>query len=119
MVRRRRMERAQYWRRGIRDQKARGLSLSAFCKEREVPASSFFSWRRKLADRQRAGENENVGEREDTAAKFVPIELPSPPAAMRSCCEVVLPDGCRILVPARFDAGSLRDILSALTERPC
>jgi len=40
MVRRRRMERAQYWRGVIRDQKASGLSISAFCKEREVPASS-------------------------------------------------------------------------------
>ena len=106
-------ERERYWRGVIRDQKASGLSISAFCREREVPPASFFSWRRKLADRERSVA------REDTAAKFVPIELPSPPAATRSCCEVVLTDGCRIIVPARFDAGSLREILGALREQPC
>ncbi len=113
MVRRRRKDREQYWRGVIRDQKASGLSISAFCREREVPAASFFSWRRKLADRRRADEREN------TAAKFVPIELPSPPAATRSCCEVVLPDGCRIIVPTQFDAESLREILMVLKEQPC
>jgi hypothetical protein len=108
------VEREQYWQGVIRDQEASGRSISAFCREGKVPMSSFFSWRRKLADRHR----KRIAERADTAGKFVSIELP-PPAAAQSNCEVVLPDGCRIIVPARFDAGSLREILSALRERPC
>ena len=54
----------------------------------------------------------------NAAAKFVSIEFPSP-AAEPLCCEVVLPGGCRILVPAQFDAESLREILGVLRERPC
>jgi len=119
MARRGSKERERYWRGVIRDQKASGRSISAFCREHEVPAASFFSWRRKLADRDRAGELENADEHEDTAAKFVPIELPSPPAATRTGCEVVLPNGCRIIVPTQCDAGWLREILGALQEQSC
>jgi transposase-like protein len=119
MVRGRNTEQEQYWRGVLGDQLSSGLSITAFCREREVSAASFFSWRRKLADRDRGVAHENAVEREETAAKFVPIELPSPPSAVRSCCEVVLPDGCRIIVPVRFDAGSLREILGALREQPC
>jgi len=41
-------EREQYWRKVIRDQAASGLSIAAFCREHQVPAASFFAWRRKL-----------------------------------------------------------------------
>ncbi len=119
MVRGRNAEREQHWRGVFGEQESSGLSITAFCREREVSASSFFNWRRKLAERDRGVAHENAVEREETAAKFVPIELPSPPSAVRSCCEVVLPDGCRIIVPVRFDAGSLREILSVLREQPC
>lgn len=119
MVRGRNTEREQYWRGVIGEQESSGLSITAFCREREVATASFFNWRRKLADRDRGVTHESPVEREETAAKFVSIELPSPlppPPAVQSCCEVVLPNGCRIIVPARFDAGSLREILSALKE---
>ena len=68
MVRRVSKERAQYWRGVIRDQKASGLSISTFCRERKVPAASFYSWRRKLANRQLPVELE------DAAAKFVALD---------------------------------------------
>jgi hypothetical protein len=31
----------------------------------------------------------------------------------------VLPDRCRIVVPAGFDADSLRQLLSVLEDKPC
>lgn len=109
MTRRRNVERDQHWRGVIRDQEASGLSISAFCREREVSAASFFSWRRRLTQL----------DRNDTAAKFVPLELHAPPTATRASCEVVLPDGCRIIVPIQCDAKWLREILAAIKERPC
>jgi len=129
----------------ILDQQTSGLSISAFCRERKAAAAGFFRWRKKLAERRRETEAvsttsaANLGNPTSapddptpapgdptprrsrnarTAAKFVSIELPSP-AAEPLCCEVVLPGGCRILVPAQFDAESLREILGALRERPC
>ena len=83
MVRGRNTEQEPYWRGVLGDQLSSGLSITAFCREREVSAASFFSWRRKLADRDRGVAHESAVEREDTAAKFVPIELPSPPAATK------------------------------------
>ncbi len=108
MTRRRNVERDQHWRGVIRDQEASGLSISAFCREREVSAASFFSWRRRLTQR----------DRKDAADKFVPLELHAPPAAPRASCEVVLPDGCRIIVPIECDANWLRGILEAVQGTP-
>ena len=107
-------ERVRYWRGVMRDQKASGLSISAFCRERNVPAASFFNWRRKLAERKRPVELEDV------AAKFVALELPpSPPASTRPGCEVVLPNGCRLIVPTQCDTSWFREILVALQESSC
>ena len=113
MARRGSEERERYWRGVILDQRTSGLSISAFCRERKVPEGSFFNWRRKLSERQ----VERPVKFEDAAAKFVSLELPpSPPAATRSGCEVVLPNGCRLIVPMQCDAGWLREILGALQE---
>jgi len=121
MARRQSLERERYWRGVIREQRASGLGISAFCREHEVPLSSFFQWRRKLEQRQHVDEPapRNSTTREDSAAKFVAIELHAPPTATRSGCEVVLPDGCRVIVPTGCDATWLREILGALQERAC
>lgn len=115
MARRGSMERRRHWSKVIRDQKASGLSISEFCRQREVSTASFYNWRRKLAEL----ELESSTERNETAAKFVPIEISAPPAVARAGCEVVLPDGCRIIVPTQCDAGWLGEILATLQERSC
>lgn len=121
MGRRRNLERERYWRGVVREQRASGLGISAFCREHEVPLSSFFQWRRKLQERDR--KNESVAgsstPREDSVAKFVPVELPAPPMARRADCEIVLADGCRVIVPTHCDAAWLSEILGALRERAC
>lgn len=109
MTRRRNVEREQHWRGVIRDQEASGLSISAFCREHKISAASFFNWRRKIAQRDHG----------DTAAKFVPLQLHAPPTQRSPGCEVVLPDGCRVIVSTGCDANWLREILEALPERPC
>jgi len=102
-------EREQFWQGVIQEQKGSGLSISAFCRKRGVSDASFFSWRRKLTQR----------DRNDTAAKFVPLTLDAPSVTTRPGCEVVLPGGCRILVPGQCDANWLREILEALRESSC
>jgi transposase-like protein len=116
MARRRSDERRRYWSEVIRDQKASGLSISAFCRQRGVSTASFYNWRRKLAEHEQQRSDESS---ETTAAKFVPIEISAPPAVARAGCEVVLPDGCRIIVPTQCDADWLGEILAALQERSC
>lgn len=58
-------------------------------------------------------------EQNGTAAKFVPLKLDAPIMPMRPGCEVVLPDGCRIIVPIQCDANWLREILEALQGSAC
>jgi transposase-like protein len=115
----------------IREQQTSGLSISAFCRERDVPLSSFFQWRRKLKERRRekkstrrerpsreGGDANNPGDLNATAAKFVRVQLDAPLTAQRTGCEVVLPDGCRILVPTGCDASWLRALVEALQGAP-
>ncbi len=111
--------RERYWLGVIRDQRASGLSISAFCRDRQVAAASFFYWRRKFAERplDNASIRQDKAPREESAAKFVAVELPPPTAG--AGCEVVLPDGCRVIVPRQCDAGWLREILGALEGRAC
>ena len=115
MARRGSKDREQHWRGVIQDQKTSGLSISAFCRERKVPAASFYNWRRKLADRQLRV----AVEPGKTAAQFVSLDLPPPNAVTRTGCEVVLANGCRIIVPPQCDADWLLQILGALQERSC
>lgn len=102
-------ERERFWGGMIQEQKASGLSISAFCRKRNVSAASFFGWRRKLTQR----------DQDETAAKFVPLRFDAPSMATRPGCEVVLPDGCRIIVPGQCDASWLREILKALRGASC
>jgi hypothetical protein len=104
------------------------LSVAAFCREEQVPPASFFAWRKKLAEADQQHENaapeqnakNAVPERDANAspavgARFVPIEL-SPCSASAANFEIVHPGGYRVVVPARFDAESLREILCVLKE---
>lgn len=75
MARYRSGEREQFWREVIADQAACGLSIQAFCREREVSQASFFKWRRKLADCELAGDREVSSAAPEAAAEFVEIDL--------------------------------------------
>jgi transposase-like protein len=127
MTRRRNSERERYWRGLIGEQRSSGVSISAFCRERETPLSSFFQWRRKLEQRQHeqgsaqgesasreGGDRNSPGEHAPSVVQFVPVTLDAPPPAKRIGCEVVLPDGCRLLVSTGCDANWLREIVEAL-----
>jgi len=146
VARYRRGERERVWREVIRDQAASGLSISAFCRDREVSPASFFNWRRKLADRELEREDSKhhspTTDHAVVASKFVALDFPmskvavpkvtvagagSPAAsrmessvdrrtASRTDCEVVLPNGCRVIVPVQCDASWLRELLAAVRD---
>ena len=129
MAQRRSMDREGNWRSLISKQEASGMSVSAFCRQHEVPESSFYSWKRKLKQRRR--EDEPIHEprsqeraRRDmppnnAAARFAPLELHAPPTVARANSEVVLPNGCRIIVSSQCDVHWLREIIQVVQERAC
>ena len=129
MGQRRSSKRAGYWQGVIGKQESSGMSAAAFCRQHEVPESSFYNWKRKLKQRRREDDSTRTGKatspgitrsgatRKNSALTFVPLELPTPPAVRPASSEVVLPDGCRIIVPGQCDAHWLREILQVLKER--
>ena len=141
MARYRRGEREQVWREVIRDHAASGLSISAFCRDRELSPASFFNWRRKLADceleREDSRHHSHATDHAIIASKFVALDLSMPKVAVagagslgasrmessvdprtvsRTGCEVVLPNGCRVIVPVQCDASWLRELLAAVRD---
>lgn len=95
------------WRTLISEQHESGLGVSAFCQQRSIPTSSFYGWRRKLADCERQAEG-----------GFVPVRLggsvssgtvqPSMPL------EVRLRGGRGVLVRDSFDRDLLVELIDVL-----
>ena len=136
MMSQRRSERERYWREVMREQRSSGMWVAAFCRERGVSVASLYKWRAKLkrlatvdatvgnSDLASDGAVRDFAMRngestEKALAKFVPVQLPLPLTAKRTGCEVVLPDGCRIIVPTQCDASWLREIFEVLQGRAC
>jgi hypothetical protein len=126
MARRRDAERDGYWQGVIRQQQKSGLSISAFCREREVAEGSFFYWRRKLGAGQTRRRTEGqIGElaeksvTDNAIAKFVPIDVPTAIRKPGGSCELVLPGGCRIIFSDQCDPEWLREIVRVLEDRTC
>jgi transposase len=98
----------QQWRRWIRQWRASGLSVRAFCARHGLATPSFYHWRRVL-DR-RAAEK----------AAFLPVQvLADASPARASALEVILADGRAVRVAPGFDAATLRQLLAVLEGRPC
>ena len=124
MGQRRSSERAGYWQSVMAKQESSGMSAAAFCRQHKVPVSSFYHWKRKLKRRHRESipqlkPTSQVIAGDNAAARFVPLELPAPPALKPTSCEVVLPDGSRVIVSRQCDPDWLREILQVVQERAC
>jgi|SRR5215469_398211 len=105
-MRERRAEAAAKWRGLVSEQVESGKSVAAFCRERGLPASQMFSWRKRL--------------REKTAAKFVEVAVmpavddAAMPATRGRAIEVRLKGGRSLLVEPGFDESHLRALLGIL-----
>jgi transposase-like protein len=93
------------WRGLVSEQVESGKSVAAFCRERGVPASQMFSWKKRF--------------RELASSHFVevslrPAQMVAVPAARSSAIEVRLSRGRSLLVEPGFDASHLRALLSVL-----
>jgi len=86
-----------------------GKSVAAFCRERGVPASQMFSWKKRF--------------RESEAAKFVEVamkpavETAPPPPILGSAIEVRLKGDRSLVVEPGFDADHLRTLLMVLENQ--
>ena len=76
--------------------------MAAFCRERELRASHFYWWKKRL--------------RENTAARFVEVQVAESPADVvgDSRIEVRLQNGRSLLVGRGFDAEHVRGLLAVV-----
>lgn len=126
--RRRDATKERFWRRKMGEQARSGLSIRAWCHERDLHEHSFYWWRVRLAGRD-AGRRRRRSRRPTPA--FVPIRIASASGATDSRSaeariEIVLPNQRRVQVIGRVDRQALADVLVVLEHadgpaesRPC
>jgi len=103
--------REQFWRGLVAEVQASGLSVRAFCSQRQVREANFYAWRRKLERR-----DGSAGIDTSAASAFVPVTVvASAPVAF----EVRCPSGHVVTVPG-VDGDTLRQLFAALAgEASC
>ena len=76
--------------------------MAAFCRERNLHASHFYWWKKRL--------------REDTSARFVEVQVAESPANVSddSRIEVRLQNGRSLMVGRGFDAEHVRALLAVV-----
>jgi transposase-like protein len=92
------------WRDLVAEQEQSGLSVAAFCRDRELAQSQLTYWKRRV--------------REAAKAAFVEVQVAEPRvqawALGSTTIEVRLKNGRSLMVAARFDAGHLRALLAVV-----
>jgi hypothetical protein len=128
-------KRERFWRAVLRKQGRSGLTAKEFCRHEQLSEASYYFWRRELARRDREPSQlrrrrrEAVGAAPFRAAKRPPVTstplfqelsiLGGPSSAADRRLEIILPDGCRLRLPAEVDRRLLADVLQALETRRC
>lgn len=106
-MRQRKQEAWAKWRGLVAEQGASGRTVAAFCRDRGLPVSQFFAWKKRL--------------RQAAAEPFVEVQVvgaPAQPATAQSrAIEIRLAGERRIFVEPGFDAGHLRALLAVLETR--
>jgi len=95
------------WRQLISEQGGSGQTIVAFCRDRGLTTSQFYTWRSRL--------------RKSTAEQFLEVQVvkaaarPSP--VTRGAIEIRLAEGRCVLVDPGFDPNHLRAVVAALETR--
>jgi len=108
------------WRRQIRRQSRSGMTVRAWCLDRQVNEATFHWWRRKLSRRdgelKKSIATKRRNRRAATSPAFVPVRVsPDDPQADESQIEIALPDGRCVRVTGHVDRHALADVLEVLT----
>jgi transposase-like protein len=100
----------QFWRNAIADWKKSQQNICAYCAKHRLAPSSFYSWRRELAKRDRA----KPLPAQSPALKFLPVQLRADACLQEALLEIALPNGLVIRAPARAEAANVAALAAAL-----
>jgi len=108
--------RVERWRTIIADWRSSGLSVTAFCRSRNLNKAGFHRWRTILdeLDHSSTTPPPTPDEPKPSPPSFVPLRV-IPDAVV----EVILPSGLQLRVPLSADAQQLARLVLALGAKPC
>lgn len=105
------------WREILERQAGSGQSVRRFCASEGISEPSFYTWRKKLRERQEGGPRSRQSrcraKASDDASLFVPMRLLDTAATL----EIVHPLGYRIRVTGDVPPVTLRHVIEALEDR--
>ncbi len=114
-------ERSKYWRGGVKEWEASGMTQASFCRERELSPAAFSWWRSEFKRRDRKAE---AGVQPSEAGKnpapprfpFVQVSVPETmaPCPPQDRIEIILPSGHQIRVPQEFSSETLQRVIEVL-----
>ncbi len=100
-------EKRRQWERIVREAARSGISVSQFCRERNLRENQFYWWRRRLEEGAMS-----KASHERSQASFALVT--DQPGALDAGIELVLGDGRRLRIAKGADEETLRAVLSAL-----
>jgi hypothetical protein len=109
------------WNAILNDFRRSGLTQAEFCRRRQISLSSFRNHLYKPSPSQPApsdGRSPATTDHHFLPVTILPDPFPSI-AASQPCLELILSNGCRIVVPPGFDPQTLRRLISVVEGRPC
>jgi hypothetical protein len=107
---------AARWRKLLEDQRASGLAISAFCRERGIGVSSLFAWRRRLgAIGDGAGDCGSASGRGRFVRLTTAERVRGAGAVAADGVSIEFSAGLRVVVRSGFDRQLLRDVIDALS----
>jgi len=100
----------QFWQMAIETWQTSGMSVSKFCEAEGLSESSFYIWRKKLAQ---ADDTETGKQKKLSSPAFIEVAMPKDnPAAL----ELVLSSGNTLRISSGADSTTLNDVISALKQ---
>ena len=100
----------QFWQMAIETWQASGMSVSRFCEVEGLPESSFYIWRKKLAQTDDA---ETGKQKKLSSPAFIEVAIPKDnPAAL----ELILSSGNTLRVSSGADSTTLNNVISVLKQ---
>ena len=104
------LEKERHWERIIREATRSGLSISEFCRKRNLRENKFYWWRHRLTKSSVGAMRKQSPERKEASFALVS----DPPGALDAGIELVLGDGRRLRISKGVDEETLRAVLSAV-----
>ena len=104
------LAREQQWERTIREAARSGMSISEFCRRRNLKEKQFYWWRRRFGKGAAQSMRRRVVERNQASFALVSDQ----PEALDAGIELVLRNGRRLRISKGVDEETLRAVLAAV-----